>query len=496
MTARLRWKLVAAIALSALLLVGVPVVWFLAYVNKIDKLVADLGSPDYATRERAEDALGSVRSPLGIKRIAQHLGDLPARVNRGEFALVFAMIGEDAVEPLMAAEEHSSSEPWFAAPVIPAFIRVQLDEYIENSHARRRVLGDTLPQMFQYMGKPAAKRMSAALASGDARVRVFAVSALGSVTDVDTIPLLIDALGNSDVEVKRVAWWALRRLHETPKPRVIAGLNSTEIGLLADRLGDKDAASRWTAATYLEESDNPQAAEEFAALLASPNMDTRILGARGLAVRGDRRALPVLFEAMKERDRDHWGFGIGVFGRYDDAETVSLLVSGLDDPTGSTRQSAAWGLAQIIARKDASAAAKDTADKALLEAITSGVELKRRVALSALSYIKDERAIEPLKEDLRSGNESTRVSAIFSLANYDRGDTVAAIAGMLSDKDMGTRSNVVFELGTSTDPGARDALMSALKDSDAGVRDLAARLLLLRRSLDAARKNGARIEDE
>jgi HEAT repeat protein len=495
MVKRSKRKLAVVTILAAFVIVTASIAWYLGYNHKIDRLEVDLGSAGYATRERAEDALGKVTSPLGIRRLIWHLGDKDAQSKGSEFALVLGMIGEPAINPLISMAESNATRPSYAA-LLPDFARAQLDEYIEASNTRRRNFANAVRQAFQYLGKPAVARLSGLLASPDFRVRSFAINTLVNVSDADVMSPLIRGLCDADINVRHEAWLALSRMSQGAIRGPITGLASAEIDLLANGLTDKDKNTRRAASAILGESDSSAAAEKLAALLVSPDADTRILGAVGLSIRSDKRALPILLEAVKERDKEHRGFSIGILGRYDDPEAVSLLVTAFNGPDDSTRFSAAWGLAQIIGRKGADQAARESAEKAIREALASDSDVKRKAALNALVSIKDGRAVEPLKQELRDSDLNKRVSALFGLGKYDTVDAGAAIINALHDKEARVRSTAAFALGRSRDPRAQEALISALKDSDAAVRDQAARSLHLRKSLDVARKNGARIADE
>ena len=117
----------------------------------------------------------------------------------------------------------------------------------------------------------------------DVSIRRYLALILGYTKDHEAVPLLVEAVGSADGEMRIYALWALGTIGD---PRARAPL--------IEALADSDPGLRKTAAFALGEMGDPQVAERLRPLLEDAVADVRWNAALALARLGDRAAIPVL----------------------------------------------------------------------------------------------------------------------------------------------------------------------------------------------------------
>jgi HEAT repeat protein len=227
--------------------------------------------------------------------------------------------------------------------------------------------------------------------------------------------------------------------------------------------------------TILAFAENPAAGDALARHLADKDLGVRMAAATGLVLRGDKRGLDPMLEAAKTRPANV-RVPLSALAYVDDERAVDALETGLDDADGGYRWQATFGLAELANRKDADPATRERA-RHTIEGLIEASGEKRKAALAALCAVKDESAIEPLKEMDESGDAKTRADAVRALGGFDRVDTVAILLTALQDVDEGVREVAVSALSRSTDPRAVPALRATLKDKSEKVRRAAERAI-------------------
>jgi HEAT repeat protein len=122
-------------------------------------------------------------------------------------------------------------------------------------------------------------------------VRQAAVRALGSTRRTEAIPLLLDALRDS-------FWWYERDQATEDLLAAIAGMGPSVVPPLIEALGDHEATVRRLAATLLARLRDPRALEPLSISLYDVHPDVCKASAQALAALGEP-ALSVLLEALK-----------------------------------------------------------------------------------------------------------------------------------------------------------------------------------------------------
>ena len=226
--------------------------------------------------------------------------------------------------------------------------------------AAAAVLGDSA-------SSDAVALLAELLKDDDARVRRSAARALGRRSERTALQALLPALGDSDVSVRIEALRALGRLISTLSKlngRAVLGELSSQLGPILHRLIEKGTLSERLLAfgllgklgdrsqleRLLDFKDTPEPevrrlfieqleghTELLVEALADKDFSVRLAAARALAERGDKRAIPVLREALA-----HGGsaaiIAYGLLARLGEAvPPLEELLALFDKTTGADR---------------------------------------------------------------------------------------------------------------------------------------------------------------
>jgi len=124
-------------------------------------------------------------------------------------------------------------------------------------------------------------------AGGDPRVRRALTLVLGRIGDPSSLPALISAAEDADVDTRIYALWALGAAR---RPEALAPLVA--------HLQDDDATARKTAAFALGELADPRANASLQVALRDPIQDVQWNAAISLARLGDEAGIPVLLPLL------------------------------------------------------------------------------------------------------------------------------------------------------------------------------------------------------
>jgi hypothetical protein len=202
----------------------------------------------------------------------------------------------------------------------------------------------------------------------DKAVRLEAVVALGEMPDARAVNTLIQMLRDEEVEIRRAAIEALRKI----------GGPSTRP--LVKALKDKDGFVRMSAADLLDGLGwKPERDEEKAYYMMEK-------GDRSGLIEMGEAAIKPLFHSLSYLESFYRRFAVKVLGELRDRRAVEPLIRALEDEDPQVREEAAWALSKIV---------DERAVEPLIERLND-IEAVRVNAVIALREIGDRRAIEPL----------------------------------------------------------------------------------------------------
>jgi HEAT repeat protein len=262
---------------------------------------------------------------------------------------------------------------------------------------------------------------------------------------------------------------ALRRIAEADRPFTVSAPRDAPpvIQQAAHGLDSLNAAEREAAIQTLAQMNHPAARDVLAEATHHPVEDVRIAAAKSLAEVKDLRALPGLFEAIRNQRFDKVNSGsLSEFGE----TAVPALLNSLGDPNEDLdlRQAAAWALGSI----------GDVNTLPALRGLLRDAHPELRVTgVMALSNF--DAAAPWILECLKDENPRVRKTAVdcskkFALKKVGEADVIAALIGALRDQDGDVRYAAADALKEMGDATAIPALLESLRDGEENVRFRAA----------------------
>ncbi|MBD2041576.1 sister chromatid cohesion protein PDS5 [Microcoleus sp. FACHB-672] len=354
-------------------------------------------------------------------------------------------------------------------------IDVQLQQLKDEDETNDQSAIDTLVKI----GPEAIPDLSATLKnSSEAAVRAGAAKALGRIAseaNVETstiIPPLVEALKDSEPDIRRVAAEALGRMGEPAVPELIAALkgDSSSVRLVAaEALGQIGPDARLAVPALIDRLEDGDWRVRSGA--------ARALGKIGTEAKLEATAIvPPLIQALKDSDPDVRRSAAEALGRIG-SPVVPDLSRALQDENVAVRTAAAEALGQIGA--DAKEAVPN-----LIEKLQDGDWRVRSSVARSLGRIGSEAKLEaqsilpPLIATLKDKDPEVRRAAAEVLVKIGP-EAVPGLITALTDEQPAVRTGVAWALGQMGSDAERavPALISSLNDKNDAVRSAAAEAL-------------------
>jgi HEAT repeat protein len=331
-------------------------------------LSSALKNPMKAMRETAADALGGIHHERAVPPLLEALADKELTV-RERAARALVGVGTPAVASLFKALNHDNAEVKKRA----AWALEQLgQEPMTETYIRPIAHGkwkDT------NVAAPALDTVAATLKDPSKEKRFIAVRTLANVGDDRAVPGLIEALADSDREIRDMAIHALVKIRAAAVQPLLAALK------------EGDAALRPKAAAVLGYIGDPRSRMPLMAALGDPEPAVRANAAEALAAyRKDKRLVEPLVFVLKDPDVRVRFNAAGSLWKIGDPSATPALLELLDDPDTATRKRAAQVLGNI---GDARIV------EPLLKLFLNDKEVRLEAAL-AVAKVKPARAVKPL----------------------------------------------------------------------------------------------------
>jgi len=303
--------------------------------------------------------------------------------------------------------------------------RVAAQLYSEENAGLRNAAMEILVRL----GRQSLNVLHAELKSPDHDVRKFAVDILGEIRDSESVPFLVEALGDEDENVRNAA---------------------------AENLGKLRAARAVPA--LLDAMDIPDVWLRFTILAALSKIGGRIDLNRLLAYKGEPLLRKALFDCL---------------GHVGDESVVPVLVEGLSDAMRNVRESAVLALANL-GRKFPNAVPQaflatggDEQGRIARDFIEEGDDSLREAGLMFLGWIADPAHALPLLGLL--GDDRLGQQAATALMNLGCPGVLRLIQDN-PDADSGTRAVLCQLAGGVGCAQASGFLLESARDTDLTVR--------------------------
>jgi len=481
-------------------------------MSPLERYLEALRSPDEAVRAAAVAALQGMGKE-GVIYLIRALND-PHPAVRVAAADALGQIGDaDAVDPLIQTTHDEREDVRIAAASalarigdrrsIQPLIRLFADRY----HGVRVAAADAVA----VFGRAALEALEEALSDPVIVVRVTAARAIGLIGVMESIPVLIDHLGDPAPEVR----WSVARALADFGPPVIDPLSlvmrrgSRDMRLAAiDALWEIEDERVVDLLRQALDDEDEEVREKAAAALKKRQVIDVWRSALGQQVQEEVRAPKKKKKPIRQEDRK-------AFERSGPQE-VGKLISALKEKDWQMQLNVATrlimmgkpavdGLIRALRNEDpeiqAAAAGilgemRETAVEPLMDALDDSDRFVRIVAAQNLGKIGNKRAIEALISALhRETDPEVRTAVVEGLGYMGSRQAIEPLSLALQDRDERVQVAAARSLGYIGDLRALEPLIHALRDVDDRVRHAALEALkypdeTMRRSLIGALRSG------
>lgn len=418
-------------------------------------LIEALKDPDYVIRIAAADALGEIGDEGAIDPLTQLFNDDREDVRIAATSSIGRIGGQHSIKPLIKL-------------------------FGDRFHGVRVAATNAVATI----GRDALKPLEEALDDPMSVTRAMAAEAIGLIGATESVPILIEHLGDPAPEVR---WKVARALGEF-------GSLAIDPLVLVLRRGGKEM--RLAAIDSLWEIADRRADEALLYALKDDDEDVR---AKATAALRKRQAMDVWRRALgyqaQSGDQDDKKGSAKQEGESSPEQTgqheIDILIEALKDEDQSTRlgaatrlmtmgRPAAEGLIRALKGEDHDvkiAAASilgemhTSAVTPLIDALDDGDRFVRLVAARNLGKIGDNRAIEALIESLHHElDDEVRTAAAKALGGMSGDRVIASLTLAMRDRDERVRITAARSLGSIDDKRAIEPLIRGLIDLDGRVR--------------------------
>ena len=311
---------------------------------------------------------------------------------------------EDAVEELgeignpadvtLIATAFKDADPRVRKAAAQALLRIDdpravapLIEGLSDSASGGAWQAEIIGALEHFQDPRAVSACSDALQSHDARVRRAATSALGTLGDVAAIPQLLEMVLDEDPETARQAGYALAKF-------------------------------------------GPPALEGLTQIMREAPISAKISAATALGIIGDRTSIPILVDALKDRDSYLQIAVANALARFNDPAVVAPLIGALEESSSSAFN---YGV-----REEALAALLKMGPmviEPLLESLKNSSSRARLFIIKLLGELPDRRSFLPLVGLLKESDADVRKAVMGVIMKVDRQQTIELPPPLLDDPD-------------------------------------------------------------
>ncbi len=334
----------------------------------VEPLITALHDEDHAVREQAVEALGAVGDPHAVDALIPLLHDSSREVRR-QTADTLAVLGDiRSVGPLLRAL--SDKDGAVRLQAAEALERLDWEPQDDLQRALRAVALSNWEEAIA-LGSIAVGPLVFAFRNSGWVVRHPVIEGLGAIGDVGAVDVLVEALRDPDLAVRRRVVKALVRIGKGAVDALVVTLESHDwelrrqaaevLGAIGDSravpslvaaLGDPNIGVRWHAIEALGKIGTG-AVEPLVSVLGSSDNGVRWWAAAALEKIGVRAVGP-LIRALGESSWELRQQATEVLGAIGDLRAVEPLVAALGDSNSGVRWRAAVAVGKLgwVARDD------------------------------------------------------------------------------------------------------------------------------------------------
>ena len=339
---------------------------------------------------------------------------------------------------------------WGTKASVPALAALLPDKEL---HSWARIALEGMPD-------PAADdALRAAAGKLQGRLLIGAINSIGERRDEKAIGILIEKLKDKDAGVVSAAGWALGRIGG---PKAAQALTEFLPKAPADACATVAEGCLLCADRFAAEGKKDEAIKIYELIRkANVNKQRTIEAIRGLILAKGDAGIPLLLEQVKSEDRQHRGIGLRVARELPGSKATEALMAELKN---MKPQQQAFLLMALADRGDRKAL------PVLLNAIENGPKEAGFAAMNVMEKIGDASCLPVLAKIATSGEQTQAKAAKVALVRLLAEDVNPAIVAALPKASGKIRGLYLELVGLRRVEAAVPELCKYLSDPDAGVR--------------------------
>jgi HEAT repeat protein len=414
----------------------------------VPPLLEILDSDDDDVLRFAVYALGEIKSPTAVPPIIDLLRHPNPEVRQNAvFAL--GMIGDKtATEPLIAAlKDEDSVVRGYAATALGELGDPKAKEALLEALKRENASVVNMASSLYNLGsEEVVAVLIEKLRDPDPNNRLYAIYALGRISDPAEVEPLIAVLGSEDV-----GWLASKAL---------IGIGEPAVKPLLEALFSDDRNIRLYATYALGEIGNPRAGRGLVRMFKDEDSLVRDTAAEALITLGDSRMVPPISRELSNPDPQIRQKALEVLGHIGDESLTDTIASYLTDEDVSVIKSAIFALGSLHSER---------ASRSLIGLLDYPRQDVQDALRTAFMQIGDPAV--PHLLDLLDGKGTTKeLQAISLLGKLKASEAVDTLLSYLGHSEPIMRRMATVALTEIGDSRCEEYFVSLLNDSDPTIR--------------------------
>ncbi len=428
---------------------------------------------EFWIRYPAATALGQIGDPRAVPPLLDLIGD---DMLQGAVIEALGNIGDPSAAPALA-RLLARDDPLTRNDVIAALVKVQskIDSIGQEG-------GDGLGEIAGVLGRDdVVRHLTGSLSDPDLEVRKNAVVALGWLKKVQSLPGLIELLG--DFEIEEYVAGAITGFGPEAVPQLVAALEmdpeaeikcalvrcldwiGDERGLLAclGLLQDPDAEVRLQSVMALGgASSSPAVEDALIGVLADDDPDLRSAAAEALGKSRSASLEEKIRSAMPSLRGEAKAAAVHVLGDLEGDGPFQTLMELASSPDTAIRAEAI----RALGKKRSGLLESES----LLAAINDGNPLVRAAAAVCLGAAGSPGPVSHLERLIRDKDQSVGAAAAESLARVGGPESAAVLMDRFAEAGPRLRRAIIRSLGSFADKEVKHFLSETLKDPNPEIR--------------------------